>query len=92
MEETQWKIRVRGRVQMVGYRWYAKQYADMLGIRGYVRNAARGEVEIVARAKEVDLNTFMDYLKQGPSRAQVDRVIKETCTAIDDFTEFSIKL
>jgi len=92
MEEKQWKITVRGRVQMVGYRWYAKQYADILGIAGYARNVAHGDVEIMAKTDESNLNIFIDHLKRGPSRSQVDSVIKEACETVNDFTEFSIKL
>ena len=62
---------------MVGFRWYAKQHADTLGIRGYVRNMPRGDVEVLAEGEEKDLDTFVDYLRQGPSRARVDRLRKE---------------
>ncbi|MDZ7797599.1 MAG: acylphosphatase [Candidatus Marinimicrobia bacterium] len=68
------KIVISGRVQMVGFRWFAKQQADILGIRGYVRNTSRGNVEILAEGNEKDLNTFIDYLRKGPSRARVDDI------------------
>jgi acylphosphatase len=92
MDEKQLKIIVTGRVQMVGFRWYAKQHADMLGIKGYVRNVSRGEVEIIARGGDRELDTFIDYLKKGPSRSGVERVKKEECYKADDFNEFSIKM
>ncbi len=68
---------ISGRVQMVGFRWFAKQQADILGIRGYVRNTSRGNVEILAGGDEKDLKTFIDYLRKGPSRARVDDVKTE---------------
>mgnify|MGYP001035660796 CR=1 FL=1 len=92
MDEKQLKITITGRVQMVGYRWYAKQHADMLGIKGYVRNASRGEVEIIARAGHRELDTYIDYLKKGPSRSRVERVKKEECIKTDEYSDFSIKM
>ncbi|MCK4813496.1 MAG: acylphosphatase [Candidatus Marinimicrobia bacterium] len=86
------KITIIGQVQMVGYRWYVKQYADILGVTGYVRNASRGWVEVLAQAKEDDLDTFIDYLKKGPSRARVDRIIKEPCNENIKYQRFLIKM
>jgi len=37
---------VRGRVQGVGYRWFAQQAAAGLGLNGYARNLDDGRVEV----------------------------------------------
>ena len=37
-----------GKVQGVGFRMYTQRQAQQLGVRGYVRNLANGDVEIVA--------------------------------------------
>ena len=42
------QIVVSGRVQGVSFRAYAVQEARALGLTGYVRNLANGDVEIVA--------------------------------------------
>jgi len=77
---------------MVGYRWYAKQHADLLKIKGYVRNIARGEVEIVAQGNNDDIQTYIDYLKQGPSRARIEKVIQESLNDEKIFQQFSIRM
>jgi acylphosphatase len=77
---------------MVGYRWFAKERANQLKIKGYVRNASRGEVEIVAQGYNEDIQVFIDYLKQGPSRARIEKVIQESLNNEKIFQQFSIKM
>ena len=43
---------VRGRVQGVGYRYFAREAAEELGIKGYARNLHSGDVEVHAEADE----------------------------------------
>lgn len=42
-------IVVRGRVQGVGFRWWARSQALSLGLTGYARNLDDGRVEICAQ-------------------------------------------
>ena len=67
----QFRIIVKGRVQGVGYRWFARQAAQELGIRGYVKNLPNGDVEVAAEGDNAAIEKFIDYLKQGPSFAHV---------------------
>lgn len=77
---------------MVGFRWFAKQHADQLKITGYVRNTSRGDVEILACGKSEDIQTYIDYLKQGPSRARVEKIINETLDDEKRYQQFSIRM
>lgn len=77
---------------MVGYRWFAKQHADLLGINGYVRNMSRGEVEIIAQGEETNVTTYIDFLKQGPSRSNVTKITKEAIEPERSFQQFSIRM
>lgn len=86
------KLIVYGQVQMVGYRWFAKQRADMFHIKGHVRNTSRGEVEILAQGNKDDIETFIDHLKIGPSHARVDRVTREVVTDEKNHDEFNIRM
>lgn len=65
---------VRGRVQGVGYRYYAMRAADALGITGFVRNLVDGRVEVVGEGPEEVLAEFEQRLRQGPAFASVDAV------------------
>ena len=65
---------VRGRVQGVGFRWYAVRRAGEHEVRGYVRNLADGSVEVVAEGERDALEAFVDDLRAGPRGARVEHV------------------
>jgi acylphosphatase len=65
---------VRGRVQGVGYRWFAQQSAASLGIAGFVRNERDGSVAGEAEGEEDIVAAFVAALQRGPLHARVDDV------------------
>jgi acylphosphatase len=65
---------VEGRVQGVGYRYFALQEAESLGVTGFARNLPDGRVEVVAEASEEVLVGFEARLRRGPAFAQVAQV------------------
>jgi len=74
------RLTVRGKVQGVFYRASAKNIADDLGITGWIKNLPDRNVEITATSSEEILQQFIDWCKQGPSRAIVEEVIIEGLT------------
>jgi acylphosphatase len=68
------KFTVRGRVQGVGFRYFATRMADAFDIRGTVRNAEDGSVEIVASGTQENLRSFREQIEIGPRGGRVDRV------------------
>jgi acylphosphatase len=69
--------RLNGRVQGVGFRWWTRQTASELGVRGTVRNARDGSVEIRAEGDAPLLDRFEDRLRDGPPAARVVRLERE---------------
>ncbi len=67
-------IKVHGRVQGVGFRYYTKQKATELNIQGYVQNKPDRTVVIEAQGEEEDMKTFIDWCHIGPQRAMVSKV------------------
>lgn len=65
---------VQGRVQGVGFRFFAERAARELGVRGWVRNLPDGSVEAVAEGDDEAIATFIERLKRGPLSSRVDRV------------------
>lgn len=62
---------VSGRVQGVGYRYFAAHVAGELGVVGTVRNTVDGGVEAVAEGEEASLHEFLKSLRHGPHAAEV---------------------
>jgi len=67
-------IIVKGKVQGVYYRHSTKAVADQLGVKGYVRNEANGDVIIAAEGDGISLDMFLDWCKEGPENAIVTSV------------------
>lgn len=65
---------VRGRVQGVGFRYFAADAARREGVSGAVRNLDDGTVEAVAEGDAESMARFERALRQGPSRARVEHV------------------
>lgn len=64
-------LRIQGRVQGVGYRWWAVQAATELGLAGWVRNRRDGSVEILAIGEAASIDTLQESCRQGPQAAVV---------------------
>ena len=66
--------RVSGKVQGVAYRWWTRQVAAELGVRGTVENWPDGSVVVHATAPVEVLALFAHQLARGPWAARVDQV------------------
>lgn len=65
---------VHGRVQGVGFRYFAVEKALGLGLRGYARNLNDGSVEVLAQGPRQALENLLAQLWRGPSAAHVTQV------------------
>jgi acylphosphatase len=83
------RLVIKGKVQGVFYRATAKDIADQLGIKGWIKNLPDRNVEIKVTATEDILQKFIDWCKQGPPNARVDEVIVEELSA-EEFNGFRI--
>jgi len=68
------RITVRGAVQGVGYRWFARETAIRLGVTGWVRNLPDGSVELEARGPQAAIDALLATLHEGPPKASVREV------------------
>jgi acylphosphatase len=82
---------IRGRVQGVGYRYFARRTALRLGVRGFVRNLPNGDVEVHAEADTDVLQEFRFELERGPASSHVSEIVETATTLTDRFTSFEIR-
>lgn len=87
----QYEINISGRVQGVGFRYFAQHKANEMGITGWVKNAVDGSVLIIAQGTEAEIKTFIDYLYIGPTRSRVDKISTCMMQITIVFDSFSVK-
>ncbi len=68
-------MKVVGRVQGVGFRWFTRVVARRLQLAGWVRNLPDGSVEVAASGREEKLEEFRELLGRGPDGAVVSDVV-----------------
>ena len=86
----QYEIKITGRVQGVGFRYFTQKKAAGIGIKGWVKNSRDGGVLVTAQGNETDLNTFIDYLQIGPTLSRVDGISKVKMQIVTEFLDFKI--
>ena len=77
---------ISGRVQGVGFRFYAEAVAGREGVHGWVRNLLDGRVEVAADERQRHVGD-----RDGPRGARVDRVDVEDDVPTGRETGFSIR-
>ncbi|HEY9768284.1 MAG TPA: acylphosphatase [Coleofasciculaceae cyanobacterium] len=86
------RARVSGKVQGVGFRMYTQQKAQQLAVRGYVRNLANGDVEMVAAGEAAKVDALMEWAKSGSPSAVVNNLKIEVLTNnLEELADFEIR-
>ena len=57
---------VSGRVQGVGFRFFAERAARSAGVKGWVRNLPDGRVETVVEGDESAVTRYLEAIGRGP--------------------------
>ena len=82
---------VIGRVQGVGFRYFARREALALDLDGWVANESNGSVRCVAEGPRNDLETFLSRLRDGPPGAFVERVVDAWMPATGTLSSFGVR-
>jgi acylphosphatase len=77
------KYRISGRVQGVGFRYFAERAAARLSLGGYVRNCPDGTVEVYAIGDAPALEAFRLQLAEGP-RSAIVAAVEESDEPVND--------
>ena len=83
-------LRISGRVQGVGYRFFVQEIAQNLGLAGWVRNLPDGNVEAYAEGPRPTIETFIKQLENGPPLSRVEQISADWQPAEGRHAAFSI--
>jgi len=83
--------KITGRVQGVGFRYFAEGCANQLGVAGYVKNCWDGSVEVYAVGDEVTIERFKRQLAEGPPSARVAAIEESEETVNPRYSGFVIE-
>lgn len=89
MEKTAKHLRITGRVQGVGFRFYTQRKARELGLAGWVRNCRDGSVEAVIQGSPGAVETMIAWARRGPASAAVAGV--QVTDATGDYAGFETR-
>ncbi|MBN1937552.1 MAG: acylphosphatase [Anaerolineae bacterium] len=82
---------VHGYVQGVGFRWWVREQARWLNLKGYVRNRPDRTVEVVAEGQEGALLSLLALLREGPPAASVGDVDPVWAAPKGTFLDFEVR-
>jgi len=68
------RLRIRGRVQGVGFRAFVYREARLLAIDGWVRNRRDGSVEALVWGEDEVIDGFLSRVREGPRWGRVDHL------------------
>lgn len=80
-----YQLTVTGRVQGVGFRWSCCQLARQMGLTGFVRNLANGQVYIEVQGPKATAARFIKRLDRGLNPWIRVRKIQQKTGSLHDY-------
>ncbi|MGJ7035460.1 acylphosphatase [Anoxybacillus eryuanensis] len=88
---VRYSIVVHGRVQGVGFRYFAQYEARKRGLTGWIKNCdADHMIEMEVQGEVEKVEVFVDKIKQGPPFAYVERIEQYAIPTVSHETAFRI--
>jgi len=86
----EYHIYVTGTVQGVGFRAAVKRHAQLLDIKGYVRNLPDGRVEICAQGGRDQIDPFIQLIQAHSGLASISHIETKVKPIQEDRSSFEI--
>ncbi len=91
-ENVRAHVRVKGRVQGVGFRAHVEYSARQIGgLTGWVRNVGYDTVEALIEGEKAKVERLIEAIKEGPRASRVDETNVEWETPTGEFSQFGVK-
>lgn len=84
-------IMIRGFVQGVGYRKWARKEAQKMGITGWIRNLPDGSVEALLQGPKETVGILLATYKKGSFLSEIEEVDVVWEQQKETFSDFSIR-
>lgn len=85
------RVCISGRVQGVFFRDSARKRAEGFDLAGWVKNLPDGRVEVLFEGSSRNVRKMVDWCKQGPAQASVERVDTVFEEARGDLEGFKVR-
>lgn len=85
-------ILVSGRVQGVAFRYYARNIAIQLDVKGWIKNLPNGQVELVVEGSKNSVEEMVEWCKRGPRMAEVEDIEVDWLPYSGKFGQFQLKV
>jgi acylphosphatase len=82
---------IHGRVQGVGFRYYARSAAHHFGVYGYVTNQYDGTVKVACEGSAPAVRKMREWLEHGPSSARVSAVELQWYAERRGYSSFTVE-
>lgn len=84
-------LRVSGRVQGVGFRWFVVREAEKAGVTGWVRNLPDGRVEAWLEGEGEAVRAVEQAVARGPRHAEVAGVERRDERPAGRYEDFGVE-
>lgn len=84
-------LRIHGKVQGVGYRFFATRVARRLGLKGTIQNLRDGSVEAWVEGESDKIEEWLREIKEGPRYAEVTKIDQDMREFTGGFGDFDVK-
>ena len=85
-------LTINGRVQNVGFRYWFNKEADILKLKGYVKNKENeNEVESLVQGQFNNILKIIKKSKKGPRFAEVEKIESKEISTNTSYSKFLIR-
>lgn len=84
-------VKVSGRVQGVGFRYFVQSTASLNKITGTVENCEDGTVRIEIQGEDDNINKFLYEIRKGNTFVHIDEMVTKKIEIIDKEKKFKVK-
>ncbi len=90
MQETR-VIKIHGKVQGVGFRFFATRVARRLGLKGWIRNLRDATVDAIVEGESEAIDEWIEEIREGPRYAEVTKIDQEKKKYLGKFGDFDVR-